>query len=218
MRFNPEIKYDTDVLEQLISKGEGVQLDFKQSINNQKKIARTLAAFANNRGGKLLVGVRDNGEILGCDAEEEMYMLYEAAEHFCEPPLDISFAIYETVDDLAVLEAEVKNSLRKPHFAMDEHDEWQLYMRSHDKTLLASKHTHKMLEREDAKEKGKYTLDSKEQFVLDFLQKNEFLLPKEFARRLNISLQRANAILVKLTKLGLILYNKDGRGDYYMLR
>jgi predicted HTH transcriptional regulator len=58
MRFNPEIKYDTDVLEQLISKGEGVQLDFKQSINNQKKIARTLAAFANNRGGKLLVGVQ----------------------------------------------------------------------------------------------------------------------------------------------------------------
>ena len=216
MRFNPEIKYDTDALEQLIAKGEGVQLDFKQSINNQKKIARTLAAFANNRGGKLLVGVRDNGELLGCDTEEEMFMIYEAAEHFCEPPIDVSFTIYETVDDLSVLEAEIKNSLRKPHFAMDDHDEWQLYMRSHDKTLLASKHTQKMLEQEEFTQTGK--LDSKEQFALDFLQKNEFLLPKEFARRLNISLQRANIILVKLTKLGLILYNKDGRGDYYVLR
>ena len=216
MRFNPEIKYDTDALEQLIAKGEGVQLDFKQSINNQKKIARTLAAFANNRGGKLLVGVRDNGELLGCDTEEEMYMIYEAAEHFCEPPIDVTFTIYETVDDLSVLEVEIKNSLRKPHFAMDDHDEWQLYMRSHDKTLLASKHTQKMLEHEEFTEVGK--LDSKEQFALDFLQKNEFLLPKEFARRLNISLQRANVILVKLTKLGLILYNKDSRGDYYVLR
>lgn len=216
MRFNPEIKYDTDALEQLIAKGEGVQFDFKQSINNQKKIARTLAAFANNRGGKLLVGVRDNGEILGCDTEEEMFMIYEAAEHFCEPPIDVTFTIYETVDDLSVLEAEIKNSLRKPHFAMDDHDEWQLYMRSHDKTLLASKHTQKMLEQEESTEHGK--LDSKEQFALDFLQKNEFLLPKEFARRLNISLQRANVILVKLTKLGLILYNKDARGDYYVLR
>ena len=216
MRFNPEIKYDTDALEQLIAKGEGVQLDFKQSINNQKKIARTLAAFANNRGGKLLVGVRDNGELLGCDTEEEMYMIYEAAEHFCEPPIDVTFTIYETVDDLSVLEVEIKNSLRKPHFAMDDHDEWQLYMRSHDKTLLASKHTQKMLEQEEFTEVGK--LDSKEQFALDFLQKNEFLLPKEFARRLNISLQRANVILVKLTKLGLILYNKDSRGDYYVLR
>ncbi len=218
MRFDPVIKYDTEPLERLIDKGEGVQLDFKQSINNQKKIARTLAAFANNRGGKLLVGVRDNGELIGCDAEEEMYMLYEAAEHFCDPPVDISFTIYETIDDLVVLEAEIINSLRKPHFALDEHDEWQLYMRSNDKTMLASKNTQKMLEYENVEGLSKQKLDSKEQFALDFLQKNEFLLPKEYARRLNISLQRANAILVKLTKLGLILYNKDGRGDYYMLR
>ena len=109
-------------------------------------------------------------------------------------------------------------TLRKPHFALDEHEEWQLYMRSHDKTLLASKHTQKMLEHEDVQNSNSKKLDSKEQFALDFLQKNEFLLPKEFARRLNISLQRANIILVKLTKLGLILYNKDARGDYYVLR
>lgn len=218
MRFNPEIKYDTDVLEQMIAQREGVQLDFKQSISSSKKIARTLAAFANNRGGKLLVGVNDNGHLVGCDAEEEMFMLYEAAEHFCDPPVDIFFTIYETVDDLSVLVAEVKNSLRKPHFALDDHDEWQLYMRSNDKTMVASKNTQKMLEYEQVDGASKYTLDSKEQFVLDYLQKNDVLLPKEYARRINISLQRANAILVKLTKLGLILYNKDGRGDYYMLR
>ena len=63
MRFNPEIKYDTEELEQLISKGEGVQQDFKQSISSSRKIARTLAAFANNRGGKLLIGVKDSGVI-----------------------------------------------------------------------------------------------------------------------------------------------------------
>ena len=63
MRFTPEIKYDIETLEKMISRGEGVQLDFKQSITNQKKIARTLAAFANNNGGKLLIGVKDNGFI-----------------------------------------------------------------------------------------------------------------------------------------------------------
>ena len=218
MRFNPEIKYDTEELEKLISKGEGVQQDFKQSISSSKKIARTLAAFANNRGGKLLIGVKDNGHLSGCDTEEEMYMLYEAAEHYCEPPIDVVFTIFETEEGISVLMAEVNNSLRKPHFAMDDHDEWQLYMRSSDKTMVASKNTKKMLEYEDVEGESAETLDSKEQFALDYLQKNEFLLPKEYARRLNISLQRANVILVKLTKLGLILHNKDGRGDYYMLR
>ncbi len=218
MRFNPEIKYDTEELEQLISKGEGVQLDFKQSISSSKKIARTLAAFANNRGGKLLIGVKDSGHLLGCDTEEEMYMVYEAAEHYCEPPIDVHFSVYETEEELTVLVAEVKNSLRKPHFAMDDHDEWQLYMRSSDKTMVASKNTKKMLEYKDVEGDNNEKLDSKEQFAIDYLQKNEVLLPKEYARRLNISLQRANAILVKLTKLGLVLHNKDGRGDYYMIR
>jgi len=218
MRFNPEIRYGVDELEKLISKGESVQLDFKQSISSSRKIARTLAAFANNRGGKLLIGVRDNGHLLGCDVEEEMHMVYEAAEHFCEPPVDVSFIIYETEEGIAVLEAAVKNSLKKPHFAMNDHDEWQLYMRSQDKTMLASANTRKILQNEGHEEIDSSQLDSKERFILEFLQKNESISPKEFARRMNISLQRANNILVKLTQLGLILHNKDGRGDYYTLR
>jgi predicted HTH transcriptional regulator len=217
MRFTPRIKEDLEELEKMIRAGEGVQLDFKQGITSQKKIARTLAAFANNRGGKLLVGVRDNGELLGCDAEQEMYMIYEAAEHFCEPPVDVQFSIYETDEGQTILEAEVRNSLRKPHFALDEKDEWQLYMRSNDKTMAATKSTKKMLENED-EATDPSNLDSKEQFVLDFLKTKDALTPKELSRRLNISLQRANVMLVKLTKAGLILYHKDGRGDYYSLR
>ncbi len=218
MRFTPEIKYDIETLEKMISRGEGVQLDFKQSITNQKKIARTLAAFANNNGGKLLIGVKDNGFILGCNVEEEMYMIYEAAEHFCEPPVDVVFSIYEDEEGLQVVEAEIKNSLRKPHFALDEHDEWQLYMRSNDKTLMASKTTQRMLEHESDEKIDINALDSKSKFVLDYLKEKEFITPKILALKLNLSLQRANKLLVQLTQAGLILYNKDGRGDYYMLR
>jgi len=48
-------------LKDLISGGEGQQLDFKYCISDSRKIARTLSAFANSGGGKLLIGVRDNG-------------------------------------------------------------------------------------------------------------------------------------------------------------
>lgn len=218
MRFNPDYKYDTEALEREIAKGEGVHLDFKQTISNQHKIARTLAAFANNRGGKLLIGVNDNGELLGCDVEQEMYMIYEAAEHFCDPPVDVSFTIHETEDMKSILEVEVGNSLRKPHFAQDDNHEWQIYMRSNDKTMVASKNTHHALEREPYEEQTSTIVDSKEQFVLDFLASNAELTSKELSRRLNISLQRANRILIKLTYNGLILQHRDDRGDYYTLR
>jgi len=136
MRFEPEIRYDMDALDLLISIGEGVQLDFKQGISNAKKIARTLVAFANHKGGKLLIGVQDNGNIIGCDTEEEMYMIYEAAKHFCNPPIDFSFVVFESEEGVAVLEVMVLQSFNKPHFALNDKNEWSLYIREGDKTLL----------------------------------------------------------------------------------
>ncbi|MBK6276164.1 MAG: hypothetical protein IPF58_16430 [Saprospirales bacterium] len=85
--------------------------------------------------------MKDNGLVLVAEYEEEMYMIHESAEHFCEPPVDVYFTIYELDEELAVLAVEIKNSLRKPHFALDDNDDWQLYMRNNDKTMVASKST-----------------------------------------------------------------------------
>jgi predicted HTH transcriptional regulator len=60
---------DFRYLHQRIKEGEGQHLDFKQHISSAEKIARTLVAFANSGGGQLLVGVDDQGEIVGVDPE-----------------------------------------------------------------------------------------------------------------------------------------------------
>ena len=57
-------------VKKLIFEGEGVTLDFKKTITNCEKIARTMAAFANNKGGRLLIGVADDGTITGVKSEE----------------------------------------------------------------------------------------------------------------------------------------------------
>jgi predicted HTH transcriptional regulator len=44
----------------LIAEGEGDTLDFKKTISSASKIAKTIAAFANHKGGRLLIGVNDN--------------------------------------------------------------------------------------------------------------------------------------------------------------
>ena len=59
----------------LIAEGEHQQLDFKFEISDASKIARSLVAFANTDGGKLLIGVKDNGVIRGIRSDEEKYML-----------------------------------------------------------------------------------------------------------------------------------------------
>jgi hypothetical protein len=72
---------------------------------------------------------------VGCDAEQEMYMLHEAAEHFCDPPVDLDFILHEE-NDKTVVEAKVKKSLKKPHLAQDDHDIWKIYVRKDDKTMF----------------------------------------------------------------------------------
>ena len=56
---------DTEYIHILIAEGEHQQQDFKFEISDARKIARTLSAFSNTDGGRLLIGVKDNGKIAG---------------------------------------------------------------------------------------------------------------------------------------------------------
>jgi hypothetical protein len=67
-------------LEDLIAEGESDELEFKstlrwdvkeRSVNRklEEVILKTVAAFANSQGGTLLIGVRDDGEVLGLEPD-----------------------------------------------------------------------------------------------------------------------------------------------------
>ena len=75
----------------LIAEGEHQRLDFKFEIADARKIARTLVAFANTDGGRLLIGVKDNGAIAGVRSDEEYYMLEAAAGIYCKPAVSFEF-------------------------------------------------------------------------------------------------------------------------------
>ncbi|MFM9985970.1 MAG: helix-turn-helix domain-containing protein [Flavobacteriales bacterium] len=62
-------------IENKIAEGEHQRLDFKYAVNDSRKIAISLSAFANTDGGTLLIGVRDNGSIAGVKPDEEIHMV-----------------------------------------------------------------------------------------------------------------------------------------------
>ena len=96
--------HSADYIHRLISEGEHVHQDFKFEISDARKIAKSISAFANTEGGRLLVGVKDNGKIAGVRSEEEIYMIEAAAQRYCQPPVDIHTYIYK-VEGKDVLEA-----------------------------------------------------------------------------------------------------------------
>ena len=121
-----------------IREGEHLSQDFKFAINNSKKIAISLSAFANTAGGKLLIGVKDNGKIAGVHAEDEVHMMEGAADLYCDPAVPLDMCIIELEDGKEVLEAEVMPMPGAAVRAFTPEGQWRAFVRDADENFLAS--------------------------------------------------------------------------------
>ncbi|MGY6523343.1 MAG: AlbA family DNA-binding domain-containing protein [Mongoliitalea sp.] len=135
-------KKNLEFIESLLRRKEGLTLDFKLHISSSEKIAKTLVAFANTNGGMILIGVSDSGKIKGIDGEEEHYMLERASERFCNPPIPLSYELFEIENwdgDLELEESYVllvkvpKTGFQHTHISSD--GKATVYKREGDQTI-----------------------------------------------------------------------------------
>lgn len=98
----------------LIAEGEHERQDFKYSITDACKIARSISAFANRSGGRLLIGVKDNGTVAGVRNEEDIYVVEQAAEMYCRPAQHVEFTAFRVDASAVVIRAEIARSARRP--------------------------------------------------------------------------------------------------------
>ena len=160
---------DKHYLQQLISEGEHQQQDFKYRVSDAVKLARSVSAFANTDGGRLLIGVRDDGHLSGVRSEEEIHVMHQAAYKYCQPEASIKFDTYH-IDGRTIVVATISPSARRPVFALDEEGKKTAYIRIADENIVASP-VHLAIWRESQQEQGAmmtYT-DSVHQ-LLDVLQ------------------------------------------------
>lgn len=188
---------DATYLRALIAEGEHLHQDFKFEISDARKIAKTLSAFANTAGGRLLVGVKDNGRIAGIRSEEEQYMIEAAAQMYCRPQVECHMRTFEA-EGKTVLLAEVPESTRKPVMACDDSGRWLAYLRIKDETLLATP-VHLCMWRQSGREAGEllaYT--RREQQLLDLLARES---PLSLNRCCRLSGQPRHTVQWLLAKL-----------------
>lgn len=203
-------------IEQLIVQGEGPMLDFKKEISSVHRIAKSMVAFANHHGGTLLVGVNDNGSINGVKAEEEKFMLEEAARHYCYPEIELQ--IHEwNVKGKTVLEVFVLDGKDKPYYAIDEKGKKWVYVRQADQCLLASKVVVEVLKRQHGSRQTIINYTDKEKALLTYLSNHPRITLKEFCKLVNISRWRAMKILVDLVSVGVLRVYQMENPEYYTL-
>jgi len=133
---------DQELIKEFLRLSENEVFDLKLKISDSQKIAKTLVAFTNSKGGRILIGVSDNKIITGIDADEEIYMIEKAAFEFCYPKIVPSFEILEfkkylseqNYIELNLLIVEIKAS-EIPHYAIDELGKKTFYKRKKDKNI-----------------------------------------------------------------------------------
>ena len=210
-------------LRQLILEGEGLRVEFKRRFSNHVKFAKEISAFANTKGGVLLVGVDDNGRIVGVDSEkEEIDLAVSAAEFYLDPPVYCRIECIE-VDWKEIVIIHVDESDTKPHMLKEDPDQpldrdRRAYIRNADQSVLASKEMMRLMSgRNPSTRPMTLHIGDRERRLFAFLDENKRITVKEFAKLVNISLRRSSQILVRLVRADVLNICTDRTEDYFTL-
>jgi len=188
----------------LIRNGENLYTDFKFEISDSRKIARSISAFANTDGGRLLVGVKDNGKIAGIRTEEEYYMIQGASSLYLKPKMQPGYKNWK-INGLTVLEVIVEKSDNQIYYAQNESRTWKPYIRIHDQNHIAPPLLEKIWKKKN--KKGillRYSIA--ESNLLHYLEKNKETNREQFKKFALVSDNEADEILSDLTVLKVIDY------------
>lgn len=194
-----------------IAQGEHLTQDFKFRIDDQKKIARTLCAFANTNGGRLLIGVKDNGKITGIDPQEEFHMIEGASELFCKPPVPFKSKIWQE-DFKLVLEIIIEKSEQAPHRAYDENGKLKAYVRLDDQTLAAGKILEKVWRQKSNPISVPEKFDEEELNFIRLIGQLQPVSISKLYRTSGLSLKQVDRLLVLMICWDIVemVYTKEG--------
>jgi len=199
-------------IKNLIYEGEGLTLDFKQTIQNPRKIAKSMVSFANTKGGILLIGVRDNGSICGIKSEDEIHMIELAAGFHSKP--EVSFSIKElSVDGKTIIQVDIPEGKEKPYYSQGDDGKWWVYVRVEDKCILASKTTVDFMK--DHGKEVKITMGKLEQNILQFVACREKTTLFEICKKFNLGRRRVSRILVDLMRADVIRSHTTEKTEFY---
>ncbi len=201
-------------LYKLIKEGEHLHQDFKFCISDSKKIAKSLVAFANTEGGRLLIGVKDNGRIAGVRTEEEYYMIESAACIYSKPPVKFTTRQWN-VEGKTVLEIQVDPSKDKPHFAKDESGKWIAYYRVKDENCIAHKIQVNVWQK--SKKPLIFTISDTEKILIDYLHENQTISFTKFVKLAHISRITAEEILTNLIIMKVVDIQHSPEGTSFLL-
>ena len=201
--------------------GEGANIEFKRKVPRPSRMAKEIIAFANTHGGHLLLGVGDDGAIVGVrDAGEEEYALQQVLQEYIQPAVRVHVNRVEISRRRDVIVVEVPASGEKPHFLVvhgNGHSVQTAYIRVEDMSVEASREHVRLMRAERSPRDVRFEFGEKEHLLLRYLEQYGQITVPQFATLADIPKRRASQTLVLLTRARVLTLHAHPRQDYFTL-
>ncbi|HYM20114.1 MAG TPA: ATP-binding protein [Candidatus Kapabacteria bacterium] len=223
----PRAKFSRRTLEDMIAEGESNSLEFKRFFSSPDKMAKEMIAFANTKGGVILLGVDDDGTVVGVESEKsEAAEIEHTAQFLCDPPIIVDIQIVQLTGRKEVVAVTIAESKDKPHTLVEYDTSGKRitngaahgYVRVKDRSMQASREVMKVMRsrRADAPPL-RIAIGHNERMLFEHLEKHERITVDEFADLVNISRRRASKILVDLVRAGTLLIHTVETTEFFTL-
>lgn len=205
----------------LVSKGEGLSLEFKKKVDHPEKIVKEVVAFVNTSGGRLLIGVDDDGTLSGLKcADEEAFEMEKAIANLCKPSIKFSLERISLNKKKQILVYTFKESRKKPHYVIHDLNTGlgKAYFRVQDRSIQASKELKKILKGQRFKKKIKFEYTEKEGVLMRYLEKNQKVTVAEYMKAASISYKVASETLITLVLSNVLTIVPGEKEDCFLLK
>ncbi|MDE6397472.1 MAG: ATP-binding protein [Muribaculaceae bacterium] len=192
------------LVQRLIAEGEHISQDFKYTVNDPRKIARSVSAFANRSGGRLLIGVNDNGQPRGVKSEEDIWVVESAASVYCKPAVEVEFTAYKVDQGALIIRADIAPAATRPVYVVEADGSRRAYYRVDDENIAA----HPLMVKA-----WRHQADPRRETLIDFSPERSALIdrlgdgpatPEDLVATLHLSKPRFEALVTDLYALDVI--------------
>jgi hypothetical protein len=202
----------------LVSHGEGASLEFKRKATFPQKIVREMIAFANTKGGILLIGIGDDRSLAGLKhPEDELHVMTEALKKV-RPSMEYNVTLIPIANSRTVIQYEIPESKRKPHYIIDEKKVKESFVRVDDKSIKASRELREIVKRKQRMKDIRFHYGEHEKFLMQYLDEKKAITLKEFVALSGLNRIYASRKLILLVLANVLRIIPHEKGDLYVVR
>jgi predicted HTH transcriptional regulator len=210
---------DLMTLQDLVQEGEHEHLEFKRKASDVFRIMREVVAFANAKGGTLLIGVSDNGIIPGLKyPDDHAFVMEKGFSEHLRPTLNYSHGRVLLKDGRQVLYYRIKESVKKPvELIKKPTDRYgEVYLRYQDKSMHLHREGRLVLKGLNLEISKPVTFEEPEKLLMNHLSDHQSISVNEFARLSNLNLREAGNRLVNMAINHIITLYPTERGERFI--